>query len=210
MRIVFAFLAAALINLLLFALMSAMVSHSASRLADSTWVQVVDFIRPKLAREPPPKHRPPPPPPPEPPAARPLTELKPPPLANPSPQRLPAPKMSLDLPMQIAGVPYLGDMLPEQASPQIVLAKDLTPLVTPPPMYPPTARARRLQGYVEVEFTVNEEGGVEDIVVIGSEPAGAFDRAALRAIRRWKFEPHRVGGKAAAVRARQRVDFKLK
>ncbi len=77
-------------------------------------------------------------------------------------------------------------------------------------MYPPTARARRLQGYVEVEFTVNEEGGVQDIEVIGSEPAGAFDRAALRAIRRWKFEPHRVGGKAVAVRARQRVDFKLK
>jgi protein TonB len=210
MRLGLAFLFAASINLLLFLLMSIMVSQSGSRLADSTWVQVVDFIRPKLAETPPPKHRPLPPPPPKPPSVRPLTQLKPPPLANPRAQRLAAPKMSLDLPMQIAGVPYLGDMLPEQASPQIMLAKDLTPLVTQPPLYPPTARARRLQGYVEVEFTVNRAGGVQDIEVIGSEPPGAFDRAALRAIGRWKFEPHRVGGKTVAVRARQRVDFKLK
>ena len=201
---------AALVNLLLFMLMSAMVSQGGSRLADSTWAQVVDFVRPEPVQETPKKHPDPPPPPPEPLAARPLPELKAAPLAKPTPPRLRAPRVSLDLPMQISGGPYLGDILPERTAPSVMLARDLTPLVTPSPLYPPSARARRLEGYVEMEFTVDKEGNVRDIEVIGSEPRGAFERVARRAIRRWKFEPYQVAGQGVAVRARQRVEFKLR
>ncbi len=210
MRIGVALLLAALINLALFTLMSAMVGQGRSRLVDSTLVQLVDFVRPEPVEEPEPKRlREPPPPPPEPPPAiQPLPKVK---LSQPNAlsPRLRAPKVSLDLPLQLGGTPYLGDMLAE-SGPGVMLARDLTPLVTPPPFYPRTARVRRKQGYVEVEFTVDKEGGVRDIRVIDAAPPGLFERAAKRAIGRWKFEPHRVGGEAVAVRARQRVEFKLR
>jgi protein TonB len=210
MRIGVAFLLAALVNLALFALMSAMVSQGRSQLADSTLVQLVDFVRPEPVEEPEPKRlREPPPPPPEPPPAMqplPKVEL---PQPNALPPRLRAPKVSLELPLQLDGGPYLGDMLAESGL-GVMLARDLTPLITPPPFYPRTARVRRKEGYVEVEFTVDKEGGVRDIRVIAANPPGLFERAAKRAISRWKFEPHRVGGEAMAVRARQRVEFKLR
>ena len=210
MRITAAFLLAVLVNLALFALMSAMVSQGRSQLVDSTLVQLVDFVRPAPVEESRPQRlRPPPPPPPEPPPAmRPLPKVEL-PQPNTLPARLRAPKVSLELPLQLDGGPYLGDMLAE-SGPDVMLARDLTPLVTPPPFYPRTARARRKEGHVEVEFTVDKEGGVRDIVVIAASPPGLFERAAKRAIGRWKFEPHRVGGEAVAVRARQRVEFKLR
>ena len=209
MRTTAAFLLAALVNLALFALMSAMVSQGRSQLADSTLVQLVDFVRPEPVEEPEPKRlREPPPPPEPPPVMQPLPKVE---LPQPSalPPRLRAPKVSLDLPLQLDGGPYLGDMLAESA-PGVMLARDLTPLVTPPPFYPRKARVRRKEGYVEVEFTVDKQGGVRDIRVIAANPPGLFERAAKRAIGRWKFEPHRVGGEAVAVRARQRVEFKLR
>ena len=209
MRTTAAFLLAALVNLALFALMSAMVSQGRSQLADSTLVQLVDFVRPEPVEEPEPKRlREPPPPPEPPPVMQPLPKVE---LPQPSalPPRLRAPKVSLDLPLQLDGGPYLGDMLAD-SGPGVMLARDLTPLVTPPPFYPRKARVRRKEGYVEVEFTVDKQGGVRDIRVIAANPPGLFERAAKRAIGRWKFEPHRVGGEAVAVRARQRVEFKLR
>lgn len=210
MRIGAALLLAALVNLALFTLMSAMVGQGRSRLADSTLVQMVDFVRPDPVEEPEPKRlrEPPPPRPKPPPAMQPLPQVEL-PRPNVLPPRLRAPKVSLDLPLQLDGDPYLGDMLAE-SGPPVMLARDLTPLVTPPPFYPRTARVRRRQGFVEVEFTVDKEGGVRDIRVIGADPPGLFERAAKRAISRWKFEPHRVEGEAVAVRARQRVEFKLR
>jgi protein TonB len=209
MRIGVAFLLAALVNLALFALMSAMVSQGRSQLADSTLVQLVDFVRPEPVEEPEPKRlREPPPPPEPPPVMQPLPKVEL-PQPNALPPRLRAPKVSLDLPLQLDGGPYLGDMLAE-SGPGVMLARDLTPLVTPPPFYPRKARVRRKEGYVEVEFTVDKQGGVRDIRVIAANPSGLFERAAKRAIGRWKFEPQRVGGEAVAVRARQRVEFKLR
>lgn len=207
MRIAGALLLAALVNLALFALMGAMVSQGRSRLADTALVQIVEFVRPKPPEDPAPRHRREPPPPPQPPPAMqplPKVELPPP---DALPPRLRAPGVSLELPLQLDGGPYLGEMLRD--GPGVMLARDLAPLVTPPPFYPRTARLRRKEGYVELEFTVDREGGVQDIRVTAAEPPGLFEGAARRAIARWKFAPHRVGGEAVAVRARQRVEFKL-
>jgi dihydroorotase len=48
-------------------------------------------------------------------------------------------------------------------------------------MYPPNARQRQIEGYVSLQFVVDTSGKVIDLGVTTSEPAGVFDKAALRA-----------------------------
>ena len=199
---------ALLINLLLFILMSAMVRNSQTRLDNDPAPTLVDFIRPENPEPEPPEHRRPPPQPPKPPAPQPLPRLEAATPPRPSPRPMPIPAVELDLELQMEGGPYLGDMIAPQA-PAFIDARELTALLTRPPRYPAAARARRSQGFVEVEFTVTEEGDTEDISVLRAEPTGVFERAAERAVRRWRFEPHVVDGKPSAVRARQRFDFQL-
>ncbi len=74
---------------------------------------------------------------------------------------------------------------------------DAIPLVRIPPQYPQRAASRGVEGWVQLEFTVTESGGVEDIVVIAAEPAGYFERAAQRALARWKYKPRIVDGRPA-------------
>jgi protein TonB len=60
-----------------------------------------------------------------------------------------------------------------------------------------------------VQFTVTEQGAVSDPSVLASRPRRVFDRAALRAIRQWRFTPKRVHGKPMPQRAQQLIEFKL-
>ena len=46
-----------------------------------------------------------------------------------------------------------------------------------------------LQGEVQVEFTVAPDGSVTDARVVRADPPRVFDRAAVAAVRRWRFEP---------------------
>ena len=42
---------------------------------------------------------------------------------------------------------------------------------------------------MELEFTISPVGTVKQAMIIGSDPAYVFDRAALRAVRRWRYNP---------------------
>lgn len=83
------------------------------------------------------------------------------------------------------------------------------PLARLNPVYPPRARMRRIEGEVVVEFVVTADGDVRDVTVTSSSPGDTFTAAALRAIRRWRFEPGVRGGEAVDTRVRQRVSFSL-
>ncbi len=74
---------------------------------------------------------------------------------------------------------------------------DVIPLVRIPPQYPQRAASRGINGWVQLEFTITESGGVEDIIVIAAEPTGYFERAAERALARWKYKPKIVEGRPA-------------
>ncbi len=200
---------AALVNVLLFVLMG-LVQHGQMRLDAMEGVYLVDFIRTPEPDPPPPQsHKPPPPEPPEPARLQTLPQMPMPAPARPAPPQLLAPQVNLELELRMDGGPYIGELLPAPAAVSVIPARALTPLVTLPPRYPPTARARRIEGFVETEFTVGTDGGTADIRIIKAQPEGVFERAAERAIRRWKFHAHRVNGEPMAVRARQRVDFRL-
>jgi protein TonB len=77
------------------------------------------------------------------------------------------------------------------------------------PDYPPAAYRSRQQGWVEVQFTINADGSVSGAKVLESEPNRLFDRAALDAVRRWKFKPRMVNGEPTSELATRRIEFKF-
>jgi TonB family protein len=77
------------------------------------------------------------------------------------------------------------------------------------PAYPQRARERETEGWVDLEFTVSKDGVTRDVVVTSAEPAGIFDRAALQAVQRWRYEPRVVNGSAVDQRVQARLRFKL-
>lgn len=87
---------------------------------------------------------------------------------------------------------------------------DVIPLVRVNPQYPTNAQSRGIEGWVEIRFTITAAGTVRDPVVIASEPPRIFDRAALRAIRKWKYNPKIDGGTAVErPGVKVRLDFRL-
>ncbi len=72
---------------------------------------------------------------------------------------------------------------------------DATPIVRIDPKYPPQAARDGTEGWVRLQFTINEVGGVDDIVVLDAKPKRIFDREARRALRKWKYKPKIVDGK---------------
>ena len=77
------------------------------------------------------------------------------------------------------------------------------------PKYPRTAERRNQSGWVDVIFTVAMDGTVKDIEVKDSQPDGVFDDAALRAVRKWEFEPVIKDGVIVEKRAGVRMLFAL-
>lgn len=78
---------------------------------------------------------------------------------------------------------------------------DYLPLVTVAPQYPTRAAQRGIQGWILLSFTVDEQGNVlEDTVdVIDAEPQNIFNRSAIRAATKFKYEPRIRNGEAVAV-----------
>lgn len=74
--------------------------------------------------------------------------------------------------------------------------RDVIPVVRPPPDYPSHAALKGIEGWVLIQFAVTTTGTVRDAVVVGAQPAGEFEDAALKAIARWRYNPRIDGGVA--------------
>jgi len=66
---------------------------------------------------------------------------------------------------------------------------DVVPIVRVNPQYPLRASEKGIEGWVAVEFTISKTGTVKNPRVIGNYPNSIFDREALKAIRKWKYNP---------------------
>ena len=147
------------------------------------------------------RKRPEPPPPPEEPPPPPDLEIA-------QVEQTPVNMPQLDLPdlnfSPTGGNPVLGNFNTNRNA-----EGDVVPLVRIQPQYPRDAAMNQIEGYVTVQFTITETGAVTNPRVIDAEPPRVFDRAALRAILRWKFKPRIIDGVAVARPATQTIDFNL-
>jgi TonB family protein len=76
----------------------------------------------------------------------------------------------------------------------------------PQPVYPPALLQARIEGYVEVEYTLAADGTVTEPRLLVAVPRGEFERSALAAVRSWRGPP--APGVPARVETR-RFDFRL-
>lgn len=77
------------------------------------------------------------------------------------------------------------------------------------PEYPKAARAKGISGYVALSILVDEDGNVQQVEVLESNPPKVFEDAAVMAVRQWKFEPGKYKGKPVKTWVKQVIKFEL-
>jgi protein TonB len=73
--------------------------------------------------------------------------------------------------------------------------RDAAPQVRIQPDYPMQARQKKIEGWVDVQFTVGADGSVRNPVVLNAQPKGIFEKAALQSVKGWKYSPRIEDGK---------------
>ncbi len=109
-------------------------------------------------------------------------------------QKAAAPPRPAPTPAQETAAP------PKPATP--APSNELRAISTPSPQYPTDAFRNGTTGEVQVEFTVGTDGSVTSARVIRATPPRTFDRAALSAVNRWRFQPV-----SAPVTSRRTIGF---
>jgi periplasmic protein TonB len=77
------------------------------------------------------------------------------------------------------------------------------------PRYPDSARRQGIEGTVSLKVRVTERGVVGEVQVEQSAGYPDLDRAAVEAVRRWRFSPARHGNQPVAIWVLIPVTFKL-
>lgn len=134
---------------------------------------------------------------PEPPAA-----LASAPLSMPATAPLSAVEPSLDLVSSLSAVqihapgvatsttPVLsGNYHGQQQGAGIGAGDMLMPLQRVEPVYPYRAQQAGIEGFVTLRFSVNAQGRVQDVEVVEAKPKRQFERAAIQAINKWRYQP---------------------
>ena len=86
---------------------------------------------------------------------------------------------------------------------------DYLPIVRVAPVYPARALSRGLEGYVDMQFTVTTTGTVKDPIVLFST-SSLFERAATRAVLKFKYKPRVVDGVPVEVPGvKTRITFQI-
>jgi protein TonB len=86
--------------------------------------------------------------------------------------------------------------------------RDPLPLVRVDPQYPPQATRRGLEGWVHVRFKVTTGGTVKDVVVVKSSH-GIFERPAIAAAAKWKYQPALRDGKPIETEMENVIRFEM-
>ena len=86
---------------------------------------------------------------------------------------------------------------------------DYLPIVRVAPVYPSRALSRGLEGFVDMSFTVTATGSVTNPIVLQST-SSMFERAATRAVVKFKYKPRVVDGIPVEVPGvKTRITFEL-
>ena len=184
------------ITLILFIFMHSMISLDSNKLVESEVYKVIDFIQvakndtvPEVDKELPPE---------------PVAQEKPPEIQTESQESKSdtvndSPALDIDMP-SLGNDMKFGEGAPKILEPIKMAKMDsvLSPMIKIQPLYPSSAKRMGTEGHVKVELDVNSEGYVVNIKILESVPSGIFDRSVKKALRKWKFRPKTVDGKAVA------------
>ena len=98
-----------------------------------------------------------------------------------------------------------------ESTSNLYVLKEAMPLYrkNPPPIYPRTARRRGLQGKVVLEVFVYKNGTVRDLRVLTSSGYKILDKAAVKAVKNWLFEPAMKGEHQVSMWVKLPVQFQL-
>lgn len=194
----------ALLAVVLFLVMNALITGGRAGYLVPTTGQIVDLIRVEedeilqTKRRVRPK-KPPPPKPPPPPKLKLANEARP----MKDPMRIDLPK--IDVSGALGGGPFLGTWSPGESARE----GEVEPIVRINPQYPRQALFDGTEGYVKFEVLIGKDGSVLDVRVTEAEPGRVFVRNALRAVRRWVFKPRVVDGVAVERWAKTSIVFEL-
>jgi protein TonB len=75
------------------------------------------------------------------------------------------------------------------------------------PAYPPQARQMRLEGVVELQANISKSGAIANVKQLSGDPV--LGRAAMDAVRQWKYKPYFLNGEPVEVETQVTVNFKL-
>jgi protein TonB len=210
MRLLMSALIGTFVAIALFLMMSSMISGASDINERRNSILNLDFIRLNLEEIENIRRRLPPP---EPEKVARLPELPQPDLW---PDEMPLqPMPEIEAPyIDISGVRVGSALEMGRFSTEMLVGKytedgDIVPILRVEPIYPTRAMTRKISGWVDVEYIVMPDGSVAQARVVGSEPKGMFEKAALRAINKWKFKPRVVSGQPVPRGVSQRINFNV-
>jgi TonB family protein len=96
---------------------------------------------------------------------------------------------------------------PANSPPAALPSRELEAVSTPDPRYPPDALRNRIEGWAEVDYTVDENGATSDVAVVASSPKGVFEAVAMEAVASWRYRPRVVNGRPVRERASVTLRF---
>lgn len=206
MRYLLSSAGAVAVTVALFLLMQSLIAMSEAKLSEDTGQRLIDFVRLKHESSLQTKKR-------ALPERQQLQQQPKPPSMNlsespdsgamgPAISVAPPSAPTMEHKVHLTGGPTLGGA-PQADTNQV-------PLVRVNPIYPRSAAERRIQGWVLLRFTISTVGTVKDAQVVSSQPARVFDRAALQAVRKWRYKPRIVDGAAVETPNQEvRLTFEL-
>lgn len=83
------------------------------------------------------------------------------------------------------------------------------PIYRVEPLYPISQARKGNEGWVQIEFTIDENGFVKDPTVLASNGANSFITESLKAIKKWRYAPKFENGHAIAAKSTVQLDFKV-
>ncbi len=138
------------------------------------------------------------------------------PAVEPVPEPLPEPQAQSERIQEVAEAPPKRHSPPEpvarSSKPQTSRTAHVpAPLVlnNPAPAYPELARQKGWEGRTIVRVEVSPAGQATKVSIARGSGFGVLDQAALRAVKKWRFQPRTVGGLPAPGVVEVPVNFSL-
>jgi protein TonB len=98
--------------------------------------------------------------------------------------------------------------LAQEATKKVSHAESMAAAITKvAPEYPSLARQLKIEGSVELDAVVSEDGTVQGVNIVSGN--AVLTKPASEALKKWKFKPFVVDGQTVKVLARVSLSFKL-